>query len=104
MPKSCTSCQSAGFYNIRCHMHTRFLRLTLLVALLHLVRPALPCLRADDFRVLPAGQLPDDARLGPLKNLNGYFPFTPYTSKDAWEKRAAELRHQILVAAGLWPM
>ena len=26
-------------------------------------------------RVLPAGKLPNDARLGPLKDLNGYFPF-----------------------------
>ena len=65
---------------------------------------AISALRADELRVLPAGKLPNDARLGPLKDYNGYFPFTPYTSKDAWEKRAAELRHQILVAAGLWPM
>ena len=33
--------------------------------------------RAEAPRVLPAGQLPQDKRLGPLKDLNGYFPFTP---------------------------
>lgn len=55
-------------------------------------------------RVLPAGTLPRDSRLGPLKDLNGYFPFTPSASRDAWEIRAARLRRQLLVATGLWPM
>ena len=32
---------------------------------------------AESPRVLPAGQLPQDKRLGPLKDLDGYFPFTP---------------------------
>ena len=31
-------------------------------------------------RVLPAGTLPNDVRLKPLKDLDGYFPFTPPTS------------------------
>lgn len=55
-------------------------------------------------RVLPAGILPRDSRLGPLKDLNGYFPFTPSGSRQAWERRAAQLRRQVLVATGLWPM
>ena len=55
-------------------------------------------------RVLPAGQLPHDQRLGPLKDLNDYFPFTPCPTREAWARRAAELRRQVLVAAGLWPM
>jgi dienelactone hydrolase len=55
-------------------------------------------------RVLPAGQLPDDHRLEPLKDLDGYFPFTPPTSKEAWAKRAERVRRQILVSQGLWPM
>jgi dienelactone hydrolase len=55
-------------------------------------------------RVLPEGKLPDDARLSPLKDLDGYFPFTPPTSKAAWEKRAERVRRQILVSQGLWPM
>src|SRR3954452_24385622 len=55
-------------------------------------------------RALPPGQLPNDARLKPLKDLNGYFPFTPPASKADWEKRAEKVRRQILVAEGLWPM
>lgn len=48
--------------------------------------------------------LPNDSRLGALKDLNGYFPFTPSATPEAWEARAAEVRRQILVACGLWPM
>ncbi len=46
----------------------------------------------------------DDVRLQPLKDLNGYFPFTPPKSLPAWEQRKESVRRQILVAAGLWPM
>src|SRR5882672_10512452 len=59
---------------------------------------------ADGPRVLPAGTLPNDVRLKPLKDLDGYFPFTPPTSKADWEKRVERVRRQILVAEGLWPM
>lgn len=55
-------------------------------------------------RVLPEGQLPDDVRLGPLKNLNDYFPFDPPETREAWEARARKLRRQLLVALGLWPL
>ncbi len=55
-------------------------------------------------RVLPDGQLPNDARLKPLKDLDGYFPFNPPTSQGDWEKRAERVRRQILVSQGLWPM
>jgi dienelactone hydrolase len=55
-------------------------------------------------RVLPQGELPDDVRLSPPKDLDGYFPFTPPKSKEAWEPRAERVRRQILVAEGLWPM
>jgi dienelactone hydrolase len=58
----------------------------------------------DPFRVLPAGKLPDDARLGKPKTLDDYFPMTPPASKEAWEARRKELREQALVALGLWPM
>ena len=44
-----------------------------------------------------------DARLGPLKDLDGYFPFTPPESREAWAKRADELRLQLRTALGLWP-
>ncbi len=59
---------------------------------------------AEAPRILPEGQLPDDARLKPLKDLNGYFPFQPAASKADWERRAARVRRQILVANGLWPI
>ncbi|HEY0550255.1 MAG TPA: acetylxylan esterase, partial [Verrucomicrobiae bacterium] len=55
-------------------------------------------------RVLPEGNLPNDVRLEPLKDLEGYFPFTPPASKAEWEKRAERVRRQILVSQGLWPM
>jgi dienelactone hydrolase len=55
-------------------------------------------------RVLSPGQLPDDVRLQPLKDLDGYFPFQPPASKEAWAQRADEVRRQILVSQGLWPM
>lgn len=55
-------------------------------------------------RALPDGKLPDDVRLGELKTLNGYFPFTPSDSVEAWEQRAEQLRRQLRVALGLWPM
>jgi dienelactone hydrolase len=59
---------------------------------------------ADPLRVLPAGESPGDARLGKLKNLDGYHPFNVPASKEAWEARAEELRRRVLVATGLWPM
>jgi cephalosporin-C deacetylase-like acetyl esterase len=55
-------------------------------------------------RALPPGQLPADARLGPLTTLGGYFPFDPPNSRKAWQQRAEQLRRQLLVALGLWPM
>src|ERR1700760_990135 len=60
-------------------------------------------LAADIPRALPAGELPQDTRLGPLKDLNGYFPFTPMASPGEWAKRAEEVRTQIRVAEGIWP-
>ena len=55
-------------------------------------------------RALAAGQLPEDSRLGPLKDLDGYFPMLVPQSPAAWEARAASLRRQVLVSQGLWPM
>jgi hypothetical protein len=59
---------------------------------------------ADPVRVLPEGELPADARLGALKDLDGYFPFTPSRSPAEWQKRAEQVRRQILVSQGLWPL
>jgi dienelactone hydrolase len=55
-------------------------------------------------RALPPGELPNDSRLTPPKDLNGYFPFTPPKSKAAWPARAEFVRRQILASQGLWPM
>jgi dienelactone hydrolase len=55
-------------------------------------------------RVLAGGQLPNDGRLQPPKDLDGYFPFTPPASKESWEKRAERVRRQVLVSQGLWPL
>src|SRR4051812_1791088 len=78
------------------------MRLTSLVTVLILT----PLGYSDDepTRLFPDKSEIKDARLGPLKDLNGYFPFTPPASKSAWDDRAARVRTQVLVATGLWPM
>lgn len=58
---------------------------------------------AEAPRVMPAGQLPDDVRLQPLKDLDGYFPWKPSSSKEAWAARAEQLRTQLRVALGVLP-
>ncbi|HEV3262661.1 MAG TPA: hypothetical protein VG013_37825 [Gemmataceae bacterium] len=58
----------------------------------------------DPSRVLPEGKTPADSRLGKPKDLNGYFPMVPPSGKEAWKARRKELREQVLVANGLWPM
>jgi dienelactone hydrolase len=73
----------------------------LLIALVILV--VLPA-QAENGRVFPEGKHPQDSRLGELKHLNAYFPFEPPATRKQWEKRAKDLRKQILVANGLWPM
>lgn len=55
-------------------------------------------------RVLPAGQVPNDVRLQPLKDLDGYFPFDPPGKAADWRARSQRLRQQLLVTLGLWPM
>jgi hypothetical protein len=59
---------------------------------------------ADAPRVLPEGKTPNDKRLGDLKDLNGYFPFDPPKTKQAWDQRAERVRRQVAVANGIWPM
>ena len=55
-------------------------------------------------RVLPPGQLPNDQRLQPLKDLDGYFPFKPPETPTEWFVRADRVRRELAVALGLWPM
>ncbi len=59
---------------------------------------------ADAPRALPGGKLPNDVRLGALKDLDGYFPFTPSATAEDWQARAALVRRELSVALGLWPM
>jgi hypothetical protein len=55
-------------------------------------------------RVLPAGKLPDDARLKPLRTLNdAYHPWSPPMSLPEWERESVRIRTQLQVAMGLWP-
>lgn len=52
-----------------------------------------------------AGTQPSaDARLGALRTLDDYSPFVPPKTKEAWEARRKQLREQLLVATGLWPL
>ena len=83
-------------------MITRFLRPALFGVLLPCLLSGITVAAAP--RVLPEGKLPNDRRLEPLKDLDGYFPFTPPKSKAEWEKRAERVRRQILISQGLWPM
>lgn len=59
---------------------------------------------SDAPRVGEPGVLPEDVRLGALKDLDGFFPFDPPATKDAWAARRADVRRRLLVANGLWPM
>ncbi|MEC9327494.1 MAG: acetylxylan esterase [Verrucomicrobiota bacterium] len=54
-------------------------------------------------RALSEGSMPKDKRLLALKDLNGYFSFEPPQSVKEWSHRSAKIRHQLKVAAGLYP-
>jgi dienelactone hydrolase len=55
-------------------------------------------------KFVPPGEIPKDTRLGPLKDLDGYFPFSPSKAVDDWNERAERVRRRMRVALGLWPM
>ena len=50
-----------------------------------------------------AACLAEDPRLGPPKDLDGFFPFDPPATREAWAKRSTEVRRRVLVSQGLWP-
>ncbi|MBO0700006.1 MAG: acetylxylan esterase, partial [Zavarzinella sp.] len=58
----------------------------------------------DPTRLFPDKSELRDVRLGQPKDLNGYFPFSPPRTREAWNDRAKQVRTQVLVATGLWPM
>ena len=64
----------------------------------------IPRRAAAAVRVLPEGSLPADVRLGLLKDLDGDFSWQPSPSVAEWQQRAADVRRQVMLATGLWPM
>src|SRR5712672_309493 len=61
--------------------------------------------RAEAPRVLEAGKLPADSRLGPERTYNdAYHPWVPPATKAAWEAARPAIRERMLVGLGLWPM
>jgi dienelactone hydrolase len=51
-----------------------------------------------------AADPPADARFANPKTLDGFFPFTVPPTREAWSERRRELREQVLVSQGLWPL
>ena len=47
---------------------------------------------------------PEDRRLGKAKTLNDDFSWSPPATLEAWKRRRVELREQVLLSQGLWPM
>jgi dienelactone hydrolase len=67
--------------------------------------PAAPAADNDWTRVLAPGKTPEDSRLGKARTLDDKdFFFTPPTTPSEWNARRQELRRQVLVANGLWPL
>ncbi len=89
---------------LRCVVRPGLVRCKSLVPWAALVWVALSAVvHAQPPRALPPEARPSDVRLGPLRDLDGYFPFEPPSSVEQWQERAAQLRQQMLVALGLWP-
>ena len=85
-------------------MNPHPIRITLVALQLAIVVCAsVPIIRANETRVYPPGQRPDDQRLKDPKDLDGYFPFEVPADALAWATRAEKLRVRIQVATGLWP-
>lgn len=81
------------------------LALPLATAVAGALRPPLAGAAEDDpTKVFTGGKKPTDARLGPPRTLDDYAPFVVPKTKEAWEARRQELREQLLVANGLWPL
>ena len=59
---------------------------------------------AADPSTIKIGTVPNDQRLLPPKDLNGYFPFKPPKTKEEWDVRSEYVKRQVLVSLGLWPM
>ncbi|MHC1768969.1 MAG: acetylxylan esterase [Verrucomicrobiia bacterium] len=84
-------------FSLRCRATFGALVLALTVSV------GLPAASGAGLSVLPPGEVPQDRRLQPPKDLDGYFPFTPSATPEQWEQRAERVRVQMQVALGLWP-
>jgi hypothetical protein len=61
-------------------------------------------LPATMFPIAMAQEIPKtDCRLTDIRHLDLAYRLAEYPTKEAWLVRAASLRKQILVSAGLWP-
>src|ERR1041384_63354 len=59
--------------------------------------------------LLALTSIPEDARAAPdplpgVKTLNTSRAFPKISSRQEWRERATEIREQVLVSCGLWPM
>jgi dienelactone hydrolase/pimeloyl-ACP methyl ester carboxylesterase len=63
-----------------------------------------PASADDPTKLFSATDKPTDYRLGKLKTLDDYFPFKVPKTLAEWEARRTQLREQLLVANGLWPL
>ena len=59
---------------------------------------------ADPTKVFTGGKQPTDVRLGKPRTLDDYAPYVVPKTTEAWEARRKQLREQILVANGQWPL
>lgn len=58
----------------------------------------------DPTQFIKSGDKLRDPRLAKPKTLNGYFPMIVPESLKEWKTRRQQLREQVLVGNGLWPM
>src|SRR5262249_41386466 len=58
----------------------------------------------DPTLLFPDNSALKHARLGKPQDYNRYFPSTPPATREAWNDRARQVRTQVLVANGLWPL
>jgi len=84
----------------RCSTRRRASALCAVVVLSWLAAP----LSGQAPRALAPEAQPADIRLGALRDLDGYFPFAPAASVELWQARAEQVRQQMLVSLGLWPL
>lgn len=78
--------------------------MTRLVLTMALLAPAVVA-AADPTRLFSDDTKPNDKRLTVVRTLNDKdFHLRPPATLAAWQKRRQELREQVLVATGLWPL